>query len=147
MAGDNLKGTPTDPQRPHQRGAAQGDAPGGGAANESKNWLIDTGAQISCISQANAAHFRTAPTGATAGGVNGGAMPIVTGVTMVFKVKTDNPAYPGGERNVSCRLPVAVTPSSDILGMDQLGSLGVRVNWDPQHGTGYLYEVTRRARG
>jgi hypothetical protein len=147
MANGALRGTPTDPQRPHQRGAAQGDAPGGGNANESKNWLIDSGAQISCISAANARHFRTTPTGATAGGVGGGALPIVRGITMVFNIHTDDPAYPGHERNVSCRLPVAITPRSDIIGMDQLASLGVCVNWDPKHGTGQLYEVTRPRRG
>lgn len=144
MAKDNLKGTPTDPQRPHQRGAAQGTSPTGGNANESKNWLVDTGAQISAISAANAAHFNTTPTGGTAGGVVGGGLVIVTGITMVFTIATDDPAYPGGERQVACRLPVAITPSSDILGMDQLASQKVKIMWDPERGTGRLYEVRRR---
>jgi hypothetical protein len=138
-----LIGGPGDPLRPHQHGAAQGQAPDGSNANESKNWLIDTGAQISCISEANARNFKTTPTGGTAGGVeHGGGLVIVSGVTMVFNVATDDPAYPGGGRNVSCSLPVAITPASDIIGMDQLANQHVHVEWSPATSTGRLIEVT-----
>jgi hypothetical protein len=140
---DNLNGEPTD-RSPYQTGAAQGDAPGGGLANEQKRWLIDTGAgSVSAISERNAEHFVTHPTGGTARGVNGAPMDIVTGVKMVFKIATDDPAYPGGERNVFCDLPVAVTPDSDIIGMDQLAHVHVKVNWDPETKTGRLYETYR----
>lgn len=145
MPRDNLSTGPRGGQRPHQRGAAQGRAPGGGNANEPKDWLIDTGAELSAISQANATHFVTAPKGGSARGVNNGRpMTVVTGVTMVFTVATDNPAYPGGERTVSCDLPVAVTPHSDILGMDQLARHHVNVAWDPDRKTGRLFEVTKK---
>lgn len=143
---DNLTGSPTD-RSPYQVGAAQGTAPDGTPANEQKNWMIDTGAgSVSAISQANAAHFRTVATAGTAAGVNGGAMTIVTGVTMVFKVATNDPAYPGGERTVSCDLRVAVTPDSDIIGMDQLAHVHARVDWNPETKTGRLYEVKRSPR-
>jgi hypothetical protein len=147
MAADNLGPGPRGGRRPFQRGAAQGEAPGGGNANEAKDWLIDTGAEISAISQANAAHFVTTPTGGSARGVNGAPITVVRGVTMLFKIATDDPAYPGGERTVSCDLPVAVTPRSDILGMDQLGVHHVRVSWDPERRTGRLFEVAAKRRG
>lgn len=134
---DNLIPNPAnhDDRRPFQRGAAQGDAPGGGSANEQKDWLIDTGAQISCISTANAAHFATTPTGAGAAGVNGPPLVVVTGVTMLFQVVGPD----GRPKNVSCNLPVAITPHSDIIGMDQLNAQHVQVDWCADDRKGRLY--------
>jgi hypothetical protein len=135
---DNLIPNPANPddRTPFQRGAAQGDAPGGGRANEQKNWVIDTGAQISCISAANAANFATTPVAGGAAGVNGPPLVIVTGVTMLFQVIDRN----GRPKNVSCNLPVAITPTDDIIGTDQLSDQHAQLDWCADTRTGRLYE-------
>jgi hypothetical protein len=123
---------------PHQLGAAQGDAPppAGGLANEQKNWLIDTGAGVSCITQENLEHF--VPTRSSFGQIvqaDGSVVAVQTveGITMVFQVEDED----GNPHNLTCNLPIVVA-GFDIIGNDQLAHLHVRVSWDADTGSGKL---------
>lgn len=143
MAGPGAVGpNPDNPirdKKPYQKGAAQGDSPSGGRANEPKTWMIDTGSDISVISQTNAAHFtKTKLKGATAKarGVNGGQpMNMYEGITMVFQAD-DN----GRPVNISCNKPVAVSQDEvAVIGNDQLEAAHCGLDWLPEMQTGRIY--------
>lgn len=143
MSGE-IHSSPGD-NRPHQQGAAQGDAPGGGRANEQKNWLIDTGATISSITPANLAHFTPSHISWGAGqGAFGTPVPvqIVEGITMLFQTEDEN----GVGHNLSCNLPLLIS-NVDLIGNDQLAHLHVTVHWNAETGTGKLTTPAPRRRG
>ena len=141
---DPAHGIPRDP-RPHQTGAAQGTAPGGGLANEAKNWLIDTGATNSCITPANLAHFvPTRSSWTAAQGATGAPVPVqvVEGITMHFQAEDAK----GIGQNLSCDLPVLIL-NADVIGNDQLAHVHVKVDWDAETGTGKLFLKPQPAGG
>lgn len=137
---DNLGPNSEDPndKRPHQMGAAQQTDDQGNLTNVQKNWLVDTGAKLSCINEDNALNFTLHRIeAATAHGAGGEALPVYDGLTMVFQRVGLN----GRPENVSCNLAVAISKSSNILGMDQLASQHCAVDWDTVNLTGRIYEV------
>jgi hypothetical protein len=127
-------------RRPHQTGSAEG-FKNGVLITVSKEWLVDTGAQVSCITKSNADQFDLTPTGGSASATTGGAGILMkSGLTMKFEI-----IDLGSQRKpVSCSLDVGVKPDnsgSEILGMDQLVSVATAVDWDPGFRSGRLYEV------
>src|SRR5439155_1600776 len=82
-----------------------------------------------------ATQFDLTPFVGVALATTGGAIPIMSGLTMVFTVLDPT----GTNQQVRCSLPIAVKPTdsgSDILGMDQLVSVNAKVRWDPSSLTG-----------
>jgi hypothetical protein len=128
---------PSDP-RPFQTGSVEG-TKNGLPLTASKEWLIDTGATLSCITKDNADQFDLTPTGGSASATTGGAgILIKTGLTMVFTVLQAS----GANRQERCSLPVGVKPNnagSEILGMDQIAHVGAQVRWDPSARNGDIY--------
>jgi hypothetical protein len=126
--------------RPHQVGKATG-YKAGNPVTAQKEWLVDTGAQISCITSSNAAQFDLKLTGGSASATTGGGGILVkTGLTMWFEIFDKA----GASKSVSCSLNVGVKPNnsgSEILGVDQLEQVGAAVEWDPGTQDGRLYEV------
>jgi hypothetical protein len=135
--------TRPDSPSPYQRGAAQQFDRDGDLVNEQKEWLIDTGAEVSAISEDNADKFDLEPTGATAGGAEGGGGLVISQgpegrpFTMHFQIVDKN----GRPKNVSCDLPIAIIPEGEILGMDQLAQVHAQVDWCADTKTGRLYET------
>ena len=123
-------------KKPYQKGKAKGKK-GDKNVEVEKEWQVDLGADISAISSENAKNFDTKATAGTAGSVGGGAIPIVSGVTMVFKrFNKDNK-----EEEIECSMEVAVLPyPRDILGMDQLDKFSCTVLWNSRTGKGKLFE-------
>jgi hypothetical protein len=111
-------------------GSAEG-TKNGASAVVSKEWLIDTGAEVSAITNSNADNFDLTPLGATARATSTGAgLAMHSGLTMVFEVKDST----GKDVTVNCSLDVGVKPDdsgSEILGMDQIAHVNARVEWDP----------------
>lgn len=116
--------------RPFQIGSAEG-TKGTTSVVVSKEWLIDTGAEVSAITNSNAANFDLTPLAATAMATTTGAgLAMHSGLTMVFDVKDSA----GTDVTVRCSLDVGVKPTDDgseILGMDQIAHVNARVEWDP----------------
>ncbi len=136
----NLRASSKNPadQRPFQGGSVEG-TKNGLPLTASKEWLVDTGATISCITKDNADQFDLTPTGGSASATTGGAgILIKTGLTMVFTVLHTS----GTNRNERCSLPVGVKPDNagdEILGMDQIADVGAIVRWDPSALDGDIY--------
>jgi hypothetical protein len=127
----------TDP-RPFQAGHVEGNK-GGVPVTAAKLWLVDTGAMISTITKDNAGRFDLAPLGASAGSTTGEAMIVKSGLTMVFTVRDTL----GVDHQRRCSLPIAVKPNnsgSEVLGMDQVAHVNVKVRWDPAAQDGDLHE-------
>jgi hypothetical protein len=126
--------------RPHQVGKATG-YKGGAAITAGKEWMIDTGAQISCITKGNGDQFDLTLTGGSASATTGGGgILLKSGLTMSFEIFDKA----GRRKSVSCSLDVGVKPNdsgSEILGMDQLDHVGAAVDWDPRAQSGRLYQV------
>jgi len=126
--------------RPHQVGKATG-YKAGNPVTVGKEWLIDTGAQISCITKSNGDQFDLTLTGGSASGTTGGGGILVkSGLTMWFEIFDKA----GAPKSVSCNLDVGVKPNnsgSEILGVDQLQHVGAAIEWDPSAQNGRLYEV------
>jgi len=122
--------TRTGDLRPFQIGSAEG-TKGAIKVVMCKEWLIDTGAEVSAITKSNAANFDLTALAATAMATTTGAgLAMHSGLTMVFKVKNSV----GTDVTVRCSLDVGVKPSDDgseILGMDQIAHVNARVEWDP----------------
>ena len=120
----------TSDRRPFQTGSAEG-TKYGAMAVVSKDWLIDTGAEVSAITKSNADNFDLTPLGATAMATSTGAgLAMHSGLTMVFDVKASS----GADVTVRCSLDVGVKPDdagSEILGMDQIAHVKARVEWAP----------------
>jgi len=123
--------------RPFQKGSAEG-TKNGATAVMSKEWLIDTGAEVSAITKSNADNFDLTPLAATARATSTGAgLAMHSGLTMVFDVKDST----GADVTARCSLDVGVKPDdagSEILGMDQIAHVKARVGWDPVALDGYL---------
>src|SRR5947209_4215283 len=122
---DNLfapSGSPSDP-RPHQHGKAKGSKKGS-PVTEDKEWMVDTGAQISVITKSNGDKFDLVAVGGSASGTTGGGGILVkSGLTMEFEV-FDNT---GAASTATCNLDVGVKSNnkgSEILGMDQIAHVG-----------------------
>jgi hypothetical protein len=129
---------PSDP-RPHQQGMARGMKNGHPAA-ANKEWMVDTGAQISAITKDNGNKFDLTAVGGSASGTSGGGgILIKSGLSMEFEIfDTHGVATP-----VACNLDVGVKPNnngSEILGMDQIAHVDAIVEWDPTTRTGRLRE-------
>lgn len=130
---------PSD-RRPHQSGRAEGFDARAQPVIEPKEWLVDTGAQISVITKSNADKFDLKLTGGSASATTGGGGILVkSGLTMVCEIlgKTGRP------KAVRCNLDVGVKPNnsgSEILGMDQLNAVHAAVDWNPRLRSGKLYE-------
>lgn len=136
---DNLgprSGSSSD-RRPHQSGKASG-LKNGLPHSEKKEWMVDTGAQISVITKSNGDKFDLNPVGGSASGtMGGGGILIKSGLEMEFEVFDPR----GYARTVTCNLDVGVKPNnkgSEILGMDQIADVGAIVEWDPTARTGRL---------
>src|SRR5690349_21034829 len=125
--------------RPFQKGEVEG-VKNGLPKSAVKEWLIDTGANISAITKDNANQFDLTLVGGSASATTGGGgILIKSGVTMVFTVLTAS----GSNQNIRCSLPVGVKPNnegSEIIGMDQLASVGAKVRWDPSIREGDIHE-------
>lgn len=138
---DNLfppSGNPSDP-RPHQHGKARGLKYGLPVA-EDKEWMIDTGAQISVITKSNGDKFDLTAVAGSASGTTGGAGILIrSGLTMEFQIFD----IAGSAKTVTCKLNVGVKRNdkgSEILGMDQIAHVGAIVEWDPKALKGRLRE-------
>ncbi len=141
---DNLGPNGTNPHdpRPYQKGAGQQFDADGNLVNEQKEWLIDTGAEVSAISEENAERFDLPNIVGWAGGAvdDGGGMPIVRGPEdRPFKMWFQRVGRNGLPQNVGCSLPVAIA-AFDIIGMDQLSDQNCAIDWDPKTRTGRIYE-------
>jgi hypothetical protein len=128
----------TDTLRPWQKGKAAGKK-GGTPVEVDKEWLVDTGAEVSCITESNAAHFDLVANGVIGGGtlIDGRTIVAKDGVTMKFRaLKAD-----GTEEELQCPLTVYVVPDAwpNILGNDQLANFGLGVAWNPKTGAGKIF--------
>jgi hypothetical protein len=138
---DNLStrvGHPSD-KRPHQMGRAIGNARWSmSSSSVSIEWMVDTGAEIACITQATANRFRLKNVGASASATTGGGgILIKSGLTTEFEV-IDNF---GARKKVQCSLDVGVKPNnagSEILGMDQIENVKAVIEWEPRSGKGRI---------
>jgi hypothetical protein len=136
---DNLgppSGSASD-RRPHQRGKAKG-LQNGLPHSEDKEWLVDTGAQISVVTKDNGDKFDlTAVGGSASGTTGGGGILVKSGLEMEFEIFDTN----GVATTVKCNLDVGVkhnNKGSEILGMDQIADVDAVVEWDPKARTGRL---------
>ena len=140
MGNLNSSSTNASDLRPYQPGAASG-GKNGLPVTISTEWMIDTGAAVSAITQGNANHFDLIPTGASASATTGGGGIIMkSGLTMHFDVFD---SVTGSNRTMSCSLDVGVKPNnhgSEILGMDQLAHVSAIVRWDASVKDGDLYQ-------
>jgi hypothetical protein len=101
-------------------------------------WLVDTGADIGVVDKAIGDRFDLTSTGASASPTTGGGGIIVkAGLDAEFAAEDTS----GASHTIRASLPVgvkSVTTGSNIVGMDQLASFSVTVDWDPAGGTGTL---------
>jgi hypothetical protein len=137
---DNLStplGNSSD-KRPHQTGKAIGTNKWFVTSSISIEWLVDTGAEIACITSATANNFRLKNTGGSASATTGGGgILIKSGLTTEFEVIDKS----GTRKNVQCSLDVGVKPNnagSEILGMDQIENVNAIVEWEPKSGKGRI---------
>jgi len=100
--------------------------------------MVDTGAQISCITKSNGDKFDLTPVGGTASGTaGGGGILVKSGLEMQFEVLDPH----GAPTTVTCNLDVGVKSNnkgSEILGIDQIAHVGALVEWHPKARTGRL---------
>ncbi|HZW52385.1 MAG TPA: hypothetical protein VFF00_00050 [Candidatus Elarobacter sp.] len=134
-------------RRPWQKGKAKGKKDGKDVQVD-KEWLIDTGAELSCITESNARNFDLTANGVIGGGHAGTAGdPVVAkdGVTMKFRaLKAD-----GTEEEIECSITVYVVPDRfpEILGNDQLAKFGLGVAWNPKTRAGKIFRDPPNADG
>jgi hypothetical protein len=104
-------------------------------------WLIDTGAVISVVTQGVANQFDLTPTGGSASATTGGGGILVkSGLKTEFEIED----LSGNSKTVTCSLDIGVKPNnkgSDILGVDQLNNVSAAIDWDPVYRTGKLRET------
>ena len=137
---DNLS-TPTgnsSDKRPHQSGLAIGTNTWFLTSSVTIEWMVDTGAEIACVTQGTANNFRLKNTGGSASATTGGGGILVkSGLTTEFEVIDSS----GNRKYVQCKLDVAVKPNnagSEILGMDQIEDAKAVVEWEPKSGKGRI---------
>lgn len=113
-----------------------------GKALEKKEYLIDTGASLSAISEDNLEKMTKAgaklePAGDVDAQTGAGKAKIkmVKGGTMVFRRTTEDGK---ATESVTCDLTVMVIPKINILGVDQLKKTGTKLDFDPAGGTAEL---------
>ena len=110
-------------QEPHQQGEAGGYKWGAAVVSKTE-WLIDTGAQISVVTNSKGALFDLTPAGGSASGTTGGGgILIKSGLKMIFEIFDAG----GAAMQVTCNLDIGVKPNDDgseILGMDQIERVG-----------------------
>ena len=123
--------------RPFQSGSAEG-SKNGSPIVVNVEWMFDTGASIGALTSNTANQFDLTPTGATASGTTGGGGIIVkTGLTVVFDA--ENSCGINGAVKSATRIGVKPNNSgNDLVGMNQLANVGVRIEWDPSTRTGRL---------
>lgn len=136
--------------RPYTDGELTGTDDSGNPVTRPKKFLIDTGAAISAIDLDNAKAFKLHVEGGSATGAGGGAMQVVSGVTMRFKRRPRSPGPddpPAGETEewVDCSVACAVLKHGgySIIGQDQRRSTGTILYDDPEHSHGQLGKVRR----
>jgi hypothetical protein len=125
--------------RPHQKGSAEG-YKWGLRVTSNLEWLIDTGAQLSVVTDGTGASFDLKPVGGSASGTTGGGGIIVkSGLETVFEMFDTA----GLAQAVGCSLDVGVKPNNaggEIIGMDRVKHVGAAIEWDPGSGLGRLRE-------
>jgi hypothetical protein len=125
-------------KRPHQQGKACGKSKFFMPYCVSIEWLVDTGAEIACITQATANNFRLKnAAGSASATTGGGGILIKSGLSTEFEVIDKS----GNGMKVRCNLSVGVKPNnagSEILGMDQIEHAKAVVEWEPKSGTGRI---------
>lgn len=136
--------------RPYTDGELSGTDDSGNPVTRPKKFLIDSGAAISAIDEDNAKAFKLTVEGGSASGAAGGAMQIVTGVTMRFKRRPhspgpDDPPPTETEEWVNCAVRCAVLKHGgySILGQDQRTSTSTILYDDPAHSHGQLGKIRR----
>lgn len=136
---DNLTcpSTSSADRRPHQVGSAEGHK-WGMKKTESVEWLIDTGAQLSVVTDATGAKFDLTPVGGSASGTTGGGGIIVkSGLSTVIQVFDTG----GASVAASCHKDIGVKPNNaggEIIGMDRIYDANASVEWDPGAGLGRI---------
>ncbi|MEV6398305.1 hypothetical protein AB0M39_26610 [Streptomyces sp. NPDC051907] len=137
MAGD-LTGHSSAGLKPAQRGAVTGTAASGGQPHRvSVEWLVDTGSDVSTVSDAVAAQFalRPAGIGTTAQGVGGGLRLLPRrGLTVEFEVEDAN----GQPQQQAQPTIVFVGGTGAILGMHELVVVNAAISWRPKSSFGHL---------
>ncbi len=139
MGNLHASSTNTSDPRPFQQGKVEGSKKGR-PKTALKEWLLDTGANISALTKSNAEQFDLIPLGGSASATTvGGGILIKAGLAMIFTVLEAS----GSSRQARCSLPIGVKPNnsgSDILGMDQLAFVNAKVRWNPSAQDGDIYE-------
>ena len=137
---DNLS-TPTrssSDKRPHQVGKGVGVDRWSAPCSVSIEWMVDTGAEIACVTQATANNFQLKTVaGSASATTGGGGILIKSGLTTEFEVLNTS----GRRNSVQCSLDVGVKPNnagSEILGMDHVENAGAVVEWEPKTGKGRI---------
>jgi hypothetical protein len=124
-------------RRPYQAGHASG-TKAGKPVRVAVEWLVDTGADIGVVRNGVGANFDLVATAASASPTTGGGGILVKrGLRVEFAAEDSA----GASHAMASSLPVGVKSTntgSDILGMDQLASVGVEVTWKPDVRTGAL---------
>jgi hypothetical protein len=136
---DNLgrfSGNASDP-RPHQDGKIEGTKHGSSVTIDVE-WLVDTGAEVSAITNSNANQFDlVSVAGSASATTGGGGIVMMSGVSTVFEM-LDVHSNP---QQVKCSLKIGVKPNnhgSEILGMDRAAYVSAVVEWDPTSRKGRL---------
>ncbi len=117
-------------QRPYQAGHASG-IKVGKPIRVAVEWMVDTGADIGVVRKTVGDNFDLVVTAGSASSTTGGG-------GILIKTGED---VAGASHPMTSILPVGVKSNdagSDILGMEQLGSLGVEVIWKPDVRAGTL---------
>jgi hypothetical protein len=99
--------------------------------------MVDTGAQIACVTQATGAKFPLKTVAGSASATTGGGGLIKSGLTTEFEIINTS----GIPTKVRCSLDVGVKPNnagSEILGMDQMENASAVVEWEPKTGKGRI---------
>lgn len=126
--------------RPHQTGHVAGRKSGTHVRFEIE-WMIDTGADIGVVRKIVGDKFDLVATAASASPTNGGGGILIKQGLQVEFTAEDSVGIPRAMRSA---LPVGVKSSnagSDIIGMDQLATLNVEVNWSPNSRVGTLKKI------
>lgn len=124
-------------RRPHQNGQAKG-MKNGNPVSVAVEWMFDTGAELSVITNSVESNFDLTPVGGSASGTTGGGgILIKSGMKVEFEVFDPS----GSKVLITSNLDVGVKSNnagSEILGVDQIDYAGAIIEWDPGTLTGRL---------